>query len=230
MNSPVPDQIKLGQTLRISRVLTGLWQVADIEKDGDTIDPEQGADHLQAYVQHGFTTFDMADHYGSAEIIAGHLLKRYDTGTKRPVICTKWCPEPGEMSASVVRAGVQERLDRLEVDRVDLLQFHWWTFENPAWLDALHELTALRQEGLIGDIGVTNFDAAHLQLALSDEIPLLTNQVSFSLLDRRAAGPWRPFARPATRGCSGMAPWQAVFCQTAGWAGPSRLIFLTGAR
>ena len=189
MTAPVPDQITLGQNLRISRVLTGLWQVADIEKNGNTIDPEQGADHLQAYMQQGFTTFDMADHYGSAEIIAGHLLKRYDPGAKRPVICTKWCPEPGEMSARVVRAGVQERLDRLGVDKIDLLQFHWWTFENPAWLDALHELAALRQEGLIGDIGVTNFDAAHLQLALSDEIPLLTNQVSFSLLDRRAAGP-----------------------------------------
>jgi len=42
---------------------------------------------------------------------------------------------------------------------------------------------------LIAEIGVTNFDAAHLHLALADGIPLVTNQVSFSLLDRRAAGP-----------------------------------------
>ncbi|MFT4959632.1 MAG: aryl-alcohol dehydrogenase-like predicted oxidoreductase/enamine deaminase RidA [Paracoccaceae bacterium] len=189
MSAAGPEQIELGDTLRISRVLTGLWQVADIEKDGATIDPEQGADALDAYMRQGFTTFDMADHYGSAEIISGHLLKRYKDTDHRPVICTKWCPEPGEMSAKVVRAGVQDRLDRLGVDQVDLLQFHWWMFEHPAWLDALHELTALRQEGLITEIGVTNFDAAHLQLALSDGIPLLTNQVSFSLLDRRAAGP-----------------------------------------
>ena len=45
-----------------------------------------------------------------------------------------------------------------------------------------------RSEGLIGEIGVTNFDAAHLALALADGIPLASNQVSFSLLDRRAAG------------------------------------------
>ncbi|MEQ8827176.1 MAG: aldo/keto reductase, partial [Parvibaculum sp.] len=43
-------------------------------------------------------------------------------------------------------------------------------------------------EGLIGEIGVTNFDAAHLDLALADGIPLVSNQVSFSLIDRRAAG------------------------------------------
>ncbi len=59
----------------------------------------------------------------------------------------------------------------------------------PAWLDALHEMNRLREEGLIGALGVTNFDAAHLALALADGIPLASNQVSFSLLDRRAAGP-----------------------------------------
>jgi aryl-alcohol dehydrogenase-like predicted oxidoreductase len=98
-------------------------------------------------------------------------------------------PEPGPMTAEVVRAGVQERLDRLGVERVDLLQFHWWSFEHPAWLDALHEMKRnCAQEGLIGEIGVTNFDAAHLDLAFADGIPLVSNQVSFSLIDRRAAG------------------------------------------
>lgn len=173
--------------LDISRLLCGLWQVADLEKGGETLDPERGADALQAYAKAGFDTFDMADHYGSAEIITGRLLARYPTG-KRPLAFTKWCPEPGPMTADVVRKGVQERLDRLRVDRVDLLQFHWWSFEHPAWLDALHEMARLRQEGLIGAIGVTNFDAAHLALALADGIPLASNQVSFSLIDRRAAG------------------------------------------
>ncbi len=92
------------------------------------------------------------------------------------------------MTPEVVRAGVQDRLDRLGVKSVDLLQFHWWTFEHPAWLDALHELKRLKDEGLIGQIGVTNFDAAHLALALAEGIPLVSNQVSFSLIDRRAAG------------------------------------------
>lgn len=173
--------------LDISRLLCGLWQVADIEKGGTTLDPERGANALRAYAEAGFDTFDMADHYGSAEIITGRLLARYPEG-KRPLAFTKWCPEPGPMTADVVRKGVQERLDRLGVAKVDLLQFHWWSFEHPAWLDALHEMAQLRQEGLIGAIGVTNFDAAHLGLALADGIPLASNQVSFSLVDRRAAG------------------------------------------
>ena len=187
MDRPLgPDRLRLSNTLEISRVLTGLWQVADIEKEGDIIDPKTGATWLDAYASQGFDTFDMADHYGSAEIIAGRLLSR--GRNPRPLAFTKWCPAPGPMTAEVVRTGVEERLERLGVDRVDLLQFHWWSFQHPAWLDALHELNRLREDGLIAEIGVTNFDAAHLQVALSDGIPLLTNQVSFSLLDRRAAG------------------------------------------
>ncbi|MEK6216181.1 MAG: aldo/keto reductase [Boseongicola sp.] len=185
----IPDRLALSDTLTISRALVGLWQVADIEKDGQIIDPEQGADHLAEYANAGFSTFDMADHYGSAELIAGALLQRFETGSDRPVICTNWCPKPGPMTPEIVRAGVTERLQRLGTARVDLLQFHWWSFEHPAWLDALHEMSKLRDEGLIGEIGVTNFDAAHLHVALADDVPLVSNQVPFSLLDRRAAGP-----------------------------------------
>lgn len=179
-----PERTLLPGGPEIARMVCGLWQVADIEKHGATVDPERGADALEAYAAAGFDAFDMADHYGSAEIVMGRLLAR------RPAVAmTKWCPEPGPMTPAVVRAGVRERLDRLGVGRVDLLQFHWWSFEHPAWLDALHEMARLRDEGLIGAIGVTNFDAAHLAVALADGIPLASNQVSFSLVDRRAAGP-----------------------------------------
>ncbi|TRL42675.1 aldo/keto reductase [Rhizobium straminoryzae] len=183
-----PERTLLAPGLEISRLVCGLWQVADIEKDGTTIDPEQGADALEAYTRAGFDTFDMADHYGSAEIITGHLLKRFAAGSGKPRAFTKWCPEPGPMTRDIVRRGVEERLQRLGVDKIDLLQFHWWTFEHPAWLDALHEMQAMKQEGLIGALGLTNVDAAHLSLALADGIEIASNQVSFSLVDRRAAG------------------------------------------
>jgi aryl-alcohol dehydrogenase-like predicted oxidoreductase/enamine deaminase RidA (YjgF/YER057c/UK114 family) len=181
-----PPRTELADGLEISRLVCGLWQVADMEKGGTTLDPDLAANHLEAYAADGFDSFDMADHYGSAEIITGQLLRR--PLVHRPVAFTKWCPEPGPMTRDIVRRGVQERLDRLGVSSVDLLQFHWWSFEHPAWLDALHEMKAMQQDGLIRAIGVTNFDAAHLALALADSIPIVSNQVSFSMVDRRAAG------------------------------------------
>ena len=184
-----PKSHLLGEKLQISRVLTGLWQIADMERDGKLLDAHKAADHLEAYVNDGFTTFDMADHYGSAEIVTGHLLARYGKDEHRPLAFTKWCPSPGKMTSKIVRAGIDERLARLGVDKLDLLQFHWWNFAHPGWLDALHEIAELREQGIIREIGVTNFDAAHLHLALADAIPLVSNQVSFSLIDRRAGGP-----------------------------------------
>lgn len=191
--------IQLQGGLSMPRILCGLWQVADIERSGTAIDPKRGGDALQAYVNAGFTAFDMADHYGTAELIAANLLRRYPEGQK-PLAFTKWCPEPGAMTAEIVRAGVQERLERLGVPCLDLLQFHWWSFEHPAWLDALHEIRKLKDEGLVRAIGVTNFDAAHLALALADGIPIVSNQVSFSVLDRRALGDLSAFcARTGVR-------------------------------
>ena len=44
-------RLKLATDLEISRVLTGLWQVADMERDGSTLDPEAGAAAMAAYVE-----------------------------------------------------------------------------------------------------------------------------------------------------------------------------------
>lgn len=184
--SPRPERFEIAPGMEICRILTGLWQVADIERDGASIDPDTGADALQSYLDAGFDTFDMADHYGSAEILTGRLLSR--APDPRPLAFTKWVPTPGPLDADTIRAGVQARLDRLGTECVDLLQFHGWDYLDDTLLESLHTLAGLREEGLIAELGVTNFDAAHFNLALSDGVPLRTNQVSFSLIDRRAAG------------------------------------------
>ena len=97
------------------------------------------------------------------------------------------------MTAEIVREGVERSRRRLGVETIDLLQFHWWSFEHPAYLDAMKHLDALRREGLIRRLGVTNFDTAHLNLLVKHGIPIVANQVSFSLLDRRAAGEMSAF-------------------------------------
>ncbi len=91
------------------------------------------------------------------------------------------------MTREIVRAGVQRSMDRLDVEKIDLLQFHWWTFEHTGYLDAMRELQIMKQEGLISHIGVTNFNTDHLRVLVSEGIEIVTNQICFSLLDRRAA-------------------------------------------
>ncbi len=55
--------ITLAPGLTISRVLTGLWQIADLERNGQTLDPQQTAVYMSDYVKKNLTTFDIADHY-----------------------------------------------------------------------------------------------------------------------------------------------------------------------
>jgi len=62
------EYCELAPNLKISRILMGLWQIADMEKGGTKLDPEETAKAMSPYVDTGFTTFDMADHYGSAEV------------------------------------------------------------------------------------------------------------------------------------------------------------------
>jgi len=182
-----PDRTELAPGLEISRVVTGLWQVADMERGGKMLDLDRAAEALAEYSAAGFDTFDMADHYGSAEDIAGRFSQGVVRGAFKPArVFTKWCPTPGEMTRDVVRAAIQRSMDRLATEKIDLLQLHWWVFEHPAYLDAMRELALIQCEGGIGHLGVTNFDTDHLHLLVKQGYRIATNQVCFSLLDRRA--------------------------------------------
>jgi aryl-alcohol dehydrogenase-like predicted oxidoreductase/enamine deaminase RidA (YjgF/YER057c/UK114 family) len=183
---PAIENYALTSDLTITRAITGLWQIADMEKDGSTLDPVATAKYMEPYANAGLTTFDMADHYGSAEIIAGTFKKSSNIENIR--LLTKWVPKPGPVTRDEVRAAVQERLRRLNVERVDLLQYHAWKFSNPFWLDALMYLQELKEEGLIGALGTTNFDTAHLRIAKSSGVDIVSNQISYSLIDQRGGG------------------------------------------
>ncbi len=174
----------LAPGLEISRIVTGMWQVADQERGGEELDPASAAGSMDPYADAGLTTFDMADHYGSAEVIAGTLAaRRADIQ-----LLTKWVPEPGPASAATVAAAVDRALGRLGTDRIDLLQYHAWNYADPSWLDCLFELAEHQTAGRIRHLGLTNCDAVHLDMAVRSGVPIVSNQVCFSLLDRRAAG------------------------------------------
>jgi aryl-alcohol dehydrogenase-like predicted oxidoreductase/enamine deaminase RidA (YjgF/YER057c/UK114 family) len=180
------ERVELAPGFSISRILTGLWQVADMERDGAALDAAAAAESMKPYVDAGLTSFDMADHYGSSEIIAGTY--RRSAGAGAVELLTKWVPKPGPVTRDSVREAVQRALDRMQMDRLDLLQFHAWSYPDPGWLDCMFYLQELKEEGLIGHLGLTNFDTAHLRMLLHSGVEVVSNQVCYSLVDQRAGG------------------------------------------
>ncbi|CAI5996840.1 unnamed protein product [Closterium sp. NIES-64] len=102
-----------------------------------------------------------------------------------PTPLTKFVPHPDRMTRDVVEVAINRSRTRMQVKTIDLLQFHWWDYANPGYLDALKHLTDLKEEGKIKAIGLTNFDTTRLQVILENGIPIVSNQVQHSLVDMR---------------------------------------------
>jgi aryl-alcohol dehydrogenase-like predicted oxidoreductase len=187
---PRPDRARLAPDLDLSRLVTGLWQVADMERGGRPLDLDAAAQAMGPYVQAGFTSFDMADHYGSAEEIAG----RFVASGGRAELLTKWVPDPGPISRETVRSAVTRALRLLRRERLELLQFHAWRFSDPSWLDALLFLEELRTERRSSSRGG---EFRHCAPARGGEqrIRLVSNQAEGDRRCRRGLSP-----SPATAG------------------------------
>jgi aryl-alcohol dehydrogenase-like predicted oxidoreductase len=116
-------------------------------------------------------------------------------------IHTKYVPDldrlPTHSRADVLR-GVDRSLARLGVERLDLVQLHWWDYDVPGYVDAAVWLDDLRRAGKIRHIGLTNFDRQHLDEILAAGVAVVSHQVQYSVLDRRPAN--AVAARCAARG------------------------------
>jgi aryl-alcohol dehydrogenase-like predicted oxidoreductase len=173
--------------LEICRILNGMWQVSGAHS---SIAPQKAISSMFSYLDGGFTTWDLADHYGPAEDFIGEfrrqlVAQRGIDALNNLQAFTKWVPRPGKMTKEIVEKNIAISLRRMDVDSLDLLQFHWWDYRDKNYLDALYFLGELQQEGKIKHLALTNFDTEHLKIILSAGIKIVSNQVQFSLIDRR---------------------------------------------
>ncbi len=135
--------------LRICRLLNGLWQVSG---GHGRIDPATAIDEMIGYHDAGFTTWDLADHYGPAEDFIGEFRRRLAARSGPEALnamqaFTKWVPSPGPMTRQVVERAVDVSRRRMDTETLDLMQFHWWDYRDLRYLDALEQLAALRAVG-----------------------------------------------------------------------------------
>jgi aryl-alcohol dehydrogenase-like predicted oxidoreductase len=166
--------------LDLPRLFAGLWQLSS--PSWGVASQSQMIKQFSEYITRGFSAFDMADHYGDAEIIFGRL--RSSLSRSEAVFgATKYCVfHKITVAPAVVRANVTERCQRMSADHVDLLQFHWQDYNDHQYIQALQ---ILQEDERVRYLGLCNFDTARLQEVIDSDIDIVTNQVQFSLIDAR---------------------------------------------
>ncbi|XP_008801231.1 flagellar radial spoke protein 5 [Phoenix dactylifera] len=174
-------------SLTICRVLNGMWQTSG---GWGRIDRDAAVEAMLRHADAGLTTFDMADHYGPAEDLYGIFINRVRRERPPELLeevkgLTKWVPPPVKMTGSYVQENINISRKRMDIASLDMLQFHWWDYSNPGYLDALKHLTDLKEEGKIKTLALTNFDTERLHIILENGIPVVSNQVQHSVVDMR---------------------------------------------
>ena len=185
MAQHVPRYV-LADDYSIARVINGGWQLADGHRRRP-VDPRDAIDAMLRLVDAGLTTFDCAEIYGGVEQLIGRLIRELSTASTIQVH-TKFVPDldalPG-ISKSYVERIVDRSLRRLGIERLDLVQLHWWDYEVPRYVETALWLGELQRAGKIRHLGATNFDVPHLAEIVEAGVRIVCHQVQFSLLDRR---------------------------------------------
>jgi aryl-alcohol dehydrogenase-like predicted oxidoreductase len=175
---------------KLSKIFKGNWQLSGGMGD---VNIHQAIDDLFEFVEHGINVFDVGDIYTNAEDIVGSFTKRYKAihGPEKYDklrVFTKFVPDLNaldDLTKKDIRYIIERSMQRLGVEKLNLVQFHWWDFSKGDYIKAAQYLEELREIGLIEHIGLTNFDCEHLTKLLDAGVKVQSNQIQFSLLDPR---------------------------------------------
>jgi len=181
------ETIRLAKDLSICRILNGMWQVAG---GHGQIDHDSAINQMLEYNENEFNTWDMADIYGPAESFYGDFRNELEKKKGKEELekiqgFTKFVPNPGPMTRSIVEHYIEQSMKKMNVDVIDVIQFHWWDYNDANYIDALHQLTKLCDDGKISHLALTNFDTERMQIIIDNGIELVSNQVQYSIIDQR---------------------------------------------
>ncbi|WOJ97745.1 aldo/keto reductase [Congregibacter brevis] len=181
------DRYSLRPNYNISRVVKGGWQLSE---GHSKVTSENPVEDMFAFVERGIDTFDCADIYTGVEDMIGEFVAANGQSSE-PLsfrVHTKYVPDYdqlGHLKKRDVEAIIDRSLKRLKLERLDMVQFHWWNYAVEGSVEAAAWLQELQQAGKIELLSTTNFNTVKTQEILEAGIALATTQVQYSLLDPR---------------------------------------------
>ncbi|TDB49797.1 MULTISPECIES: aldo/keto reductase [Bacillaceae] len=163
------------------------------------LDEENGKNLVKEALNLGITFIDTADVYGfgRSEELVGEVIKPYRSELK---IATKGAVEKLDNSTTRInnkpeylRVAVERSLKRLQTDYIDLYYLHYPDNETPL-IEAIGELSRLKEEGKIGSIGISNVNLSQLKEA-NEHNNIDVIQSPYNMLERSAENDLLPYTR-----------------------------------
>ena len=178
-------KVQLAPDYCISQLIAGGWQ---LQKRGN-----DAIEHLLQLSRLGITTYETSDNYSYGQSVLGRFLSKARQSLPSEIysdiqIHTRYTPPTtgSAPSKGTVVDSIDRSLKELKVPRLDLLQLQWWNLNVPGFEETLSLIGDLRKAGKIHHIGTTNFGVQILDRVIATNVPVITNQVQYSILDRRA--------------------------------------------
>lgn len=186
------NRLELAKGYSISRIINGCWQLSKGHSLKNPLDMKDVKRAFYMLVDKGFTTFDCADIYTGVEEFLGSFLKELKSNSSISPhdiqVHTKYVPDINlldKVDYDYTEGIIDRSLKRLNRDTLDMVQFHWWDYNVPGYIETAGHLQRLREKGKIRNIGLTNFDTEHLAEIVNNGIPIASCQAQYSVIDRR---------------------------------------------
>lgn len=195
MNGAIDSRRDLGSTgLRVSALTIGTSPLGDMPGlYGYSVSTERAIETVLAVFDSPINFLDTSNGYGDAERRIGLALTERGGLPPGFVLATKADPDPvtGDFSGARVRASVHESLERLGLDRLQILHLH-----DPERIGfdqamaaggAVEAMVALKREGVVGALGVAGGSVDLMRRFIATgEFELVLNHNRFTLIDQTA--------------------------------------------
>jgi len=185
------DRISLGSTdILVSPLGIGTWAWGDRllwGYDQSGYGKHDIKEAFDASLDASINFFDTAETYGRGRS-EDNLGQFVQEANQSVVIATKFMPYPWRLSRSSLQEALQNSLERMNLEQVGLYQIHW-PFPPRSIQTWVEEIGKVQKDGLAQAVGVSNYNRDQMKRAdavlRSCGIPLASNQVEFSLINRK---------------------------------------------